>query len=985
MNTTIFIADKESAKKPGKGEISEFLNKIETLKKNISIKELEIEIGEKGKSFLAAVFENKNNEEKIDIRKGKDFAYEELFPIDIDHKLNECGKPIKLEYGLLYKEIREKIEKFQINPLFIYRTFSDGINGERFRIVFKLDVKIREYSLAETIFKMLLLIFEGYADTACKNPNRVFFGGKSLIDKYKYGKCIELDKLFQIFTECYMRKNSQDSNKTRNFKTLMASYGINTLNNFPHVRRVNINSQQIKKCEELKKLNDEKYKFDNSYFTLSNEEYNEIFNKKVKLEEPFLYYLYYRTGTPTFTNGEQEYYEICRIKEKRTSLKKTKLSKVDEKIKYYKNVNQNENTDRVKIKEEKLYKRCELYRDLKELNCRMSHNDLFILATNFINSKITFSRDGKEHKIIGENYFLDLIEKYSEELEDDTEALLKWKYQLEYIKNNNYSPAKCRQCQYYNKCKNAGTILDSLRLNRNNRIIKNEQNIEYKELNFVRKLLKEEIKESMKEILQNKHNTKKLSVIKCQTGVGKTYNTMLAIKDLDIKDFYIIYSTPTIKAKNEFDKLLYENNIPHITTTNLEEIKDKRIKKIVDYYFDVSSFCSLKKLLKRILYLNSSINEEDKNIIKKYLSFNEDIKSSKCNILVTTHKKLTYLPSYILDKAKIIIDEDFISNSRYEMQEVSLEQVNSICEESETIRELLLPKINEIKNRDVILGEVEQINLQNDIRKRLEEEIIKIKSKIDVISILKASIAYYDKNNEESKEKISFINVIDLPNNDIILLSATANEEFYSNLYAKERKFKFIQLPKVKYYGKIYQYCDRSFSKRCLKNNPKILDYIKSKHPEAIMITFKHFCDQNIGDYNFGAVNAINELQGKNLVIAGCYRKNSLYYHLLAYDIYEKRYNAQNNDMNLMENQNDEHTFLFYTYSDEVLRKIELWDISSELEQSIGRARLVKPEHENINVYVYSGYPAEQAELCKIENIKSLLEVDYEILDDDKL
>ena len=111
MNTTIFIADKESAKKPGKGEISEFLNKIETLKKNISIKELEIEIGEKGKSFLAAVFGNKNNEEKIDIRKGKDFAYEELFPIDIDHKLNECGKPIKLEYGLLYKEIREKNRK----------------------------------------------------------------------------------------------------------------------------------------------------------------------------------------------------------------------------------------------------------------------------------------------------------------------------------------------------------------------------------------------------------------------------------------------------------------------------------------------------------------------------------------------------------------------------------------------------------------------------------------------------------------------------------------------------------------------------------------------------------------------------------------------------------------------------------------------------------------------------------------------------------
>ena len=55
--------------------------------------------------------------------------------------------------------------------------------------------------------------------------------------------------------------------------------------------------------------------------------------------------------------------------------------------------------------------------------------------------------------------------------------------------------------------------------------------------------------------------------------------------------------------------------------------------------------------------------------------------------------------------------------------------------------------------------------------------------------------------------------------------------------------------------------------------------------------------------------------------------------------------------------------FLFnlYTYNDEILRKIQMWSISSNEEQYTGRARAIS--NENRNVYLASGYPVEQLEI----------------------
>lgn len=46
-------------------------------------------------------------------------------------------------------------------------------------------------------------------------------------------------------------------------------------------------------------------------------------------------------------------------------------------------------------------------------------------------------------------------------------------------------------------------------------------------------------------------------------------------------------------------------------------------------------------------------------------------------------------------------------------------------------------------------------------------------------------------------------------------------------------------------------------------------------------------------------------------------------------------------------------------YDNEDLRDIQLWLIESELQQAIGRARLLR---NNCSVFLFSNYPIEQAE-----------------------
>ena len=61
------------------------------------------------------------------------------------------------------------------------------------------------------------------------------------------------------------------------------------------------------------------------------------------------------------------------------------------------------------------------------------------------------------------------------------------------------------------------------------------------------------------------------------------------------------------------------------------------------------------------------------------------------------------------------------------------------------------------------------------------------------------------------------------------------------------------------------------------------------------------------------------------------------------------------------------YDFVIMTYKQELLQKVQLYSIESELEQCIGRARLLR---QDCTVYLFSAFPCEQAEIFVQDYLK---------------
>ena len=80
-------------------------------------------------------------------------------------------------------------------------------------------------------------------------------------------------------------------------------------------------------------------------------------------------------------------------------------------------------------------------------------------------------------------------------------------------------------------------------------------------------------------------------------------------------------------------------------------------------------------------------------------------------------------------------------------------------------------------------------------------------------------------------------------------------------------------------------------------------------------------------------------------------------YKLLAYKI---GYNCEHDQLRYQEVTHNNYKFWFYTYENKLMRRIQFWMIESELEQSVGRARLLR---EDCTVYLFSDFPLGQSDV----------------------
>lgn len=72
-----------------------------------------------------------------------------------------------------------------------------------------------------------------------------------------------------------------------------------------------------------------------------------------------------------------------------------------------------------------------------------------------------------------------------------------------------------------------------------------------------------------------------------------------------------------------------------------------------------------------------------------------------------------------------------------------------------------------------------------------------------------------------------------------------------------------------------------------------------------------------------------------------------------------------NESINFRKVSYEQYRFYFSTFEDSLLQRIHIYLIAEELEQSIGRARLLNKEN---TAYVYSRFPAKQAKFIESDN-----------------
>lgn len=432
------------------------------------------------------IFEEQNFNWNYTNRVQKYFILMSTFGLDVDHKHNEKGEDITPAYGEMYKEVRQRVIDYNLNTLFAYKTFSDPVKGERFRLVFKTDVPIFNWDLARSLLLGLEQLFKEYFDPACKDVNRIFHGGSSLIEETHplFGTPVELDKFFRKVAQ-YI-KNKDSKNYSRNLEKFARETGLVIRNNVFAIRTVELSDDEVQELRknELDTYNKEFMK--DYHFEISADSHKEFFQEENFEEIVGTYYIYIRQYDNFLKNEKHKFYEICisssKVKKIKKSTKKSNNEETDEQEQQeeytFEVCKQSGKVESIQIKDWQVVSdKCQLYREFTTGTKEIPHNTLYKLSLSLM------------YIIGGTKRFLDTISSlqvYEDELRKD------WQGYIDYNKRAGYSPANCDNfCPYAGECNHIRNMRDTV-APRNG--IYTIGSIDFVDISVIEQQLKEELR-----------------------------------------------------------------------------------------------------------------------------------------------------------------------------------------------------------------------------------------------------------------------------------------------------------------------------------------------------------------------------------------------------------------------------------------------------------------------------------------------------------
>lgn len=585
-----------------------------------------------------------------------------------------------------------------------------------------------------------------------------------------------------------------------------------------------------------------------------------------------------------------------------------------------------------------LREQCHLYRDFVNRS-HISHNERFLLMTNMI------------HIMGGAKRFLTVIQQkeYNKN---------KWRFYITYAKDRGYKPQRCDSiCPYADFCNHKINLV--LTLKKNDKIKKISED-EYYPV--------EEVFEYIYNSLENAMNkvTKGIYLIPAQTAVGKTEAYCKLIRLYEQRRF--IVAVPTNQLKREVEERLKSIGIQDILVTpSIDEAElPEELKVEIKWLYQLGLGRKVAEAIR--VFVKKNKNSQEMEMIRavewsrEYLRVEKELPNKR--VIVTTHARLVTLTEDIIKNCQVIVDEDILSTFFKNIRLVSLSALENALE-IESIPVELEERIKQLLAAEE--GRYEKLKTGFDYGYIPKSELEKKGISEDINGIAFASVF------QKEGEYIRYFYPQMAQPGRYIILSATINETLYQR-YFTGWYVKTYPYYRAEYRGKLTQLTAFSMSRQCIRDNlDRLIKFIRRYGNGYEIITFQRY--EELFDtcgIHFGNAEGVDRLKGKNIIVIGTPHQNEFVYKLIGCYLGM----AVNEDtLAVRKVRSGGYEFNLMTYKGEALRELQIYYIRKDLEQCVGRARLLRQDCE---VVVLSNFPCEQAKLYQEDYLEAMESADSE-------
>ena len=566
---------------------------------------------------------------------------------------------------------------------------------------------------------------------------------------------------------------------------------------------------------------------------------------------------------------------------------------------------------------------CQLYKDFCEQE--VSHNHKFLLATNLAHIKG------------GKTMFFSGVIEHREKWEADWRTIIV----------HEYEPQSCVRggCPYIAQCK-CKNLCEKLQ----RKVTLHDQEEKFLPLKEGERLLKKYLNHTVDDV------SKDIAIIKAQTSIGKTRTYCQMVQERGLNKKPILIAAPSVKLQEEIYENLTRQGVNVHKTISLKHMLpqiglQELGEEIQELYERGFGFEAKGKVRLFVRNSNNKLYRYQKEMLEAYLDGKNNSDGTKP--VVTTHAMFMALPEDILKQYEVIVDEDILFTNFKNTSQISFDELSVLCN-CNHISAYHKIRIQEILNLPE--GTVQHTGLSAldvEVLKRIYQDEIPIEG--SVADFFESSTIYIN----VYEQCVNFFNAKKLPNVSMTIVSATINRELCEKYFAG-RKVEFYEIPLIKYTGKLKQYTAYSMSRSFI--NGTGWDFIKNGIEKVIggslgnTVTFK-MIDETKEIY-FGKSEGFNGYQGQDLCVIGTPHNVPFIYRLIGKHL---GYRVDEN-MCRRRVQNDWCSFQIMTFESKDMQNLQFYFLESELEQSIGRARLLRND---CTVYLFSNYPCRQAEIIQ--------------------